>query len=462
MTPRVVRPLPVSSIVPAPSQERAFRVGIGDHVEIGRALVADLGGAGEVVHDELHPWRYETHDGLYRKIEKAEESRIVQGYSGTPTAPNGKPLRLKAADVSGAIKLAHDQVARPGFFAGAPSGVAFTNGFLRVTPDGAELLPHAREYRARAGYPFPYERVLPRRFLRFVDGLFRDDPDRISKVTFVQEFFGACLLGIATTYQRCVYGVGCGENGKSRLADIVRDCMPAGTTSAIPPQDWQQEYRRAMLVGVRLNAVGELPERDIIASEAFKAIVAGDPITARGIREAPMMIRPVAGHYFATNDLPGSPDQTDGFWRRPVVLTFNRSFKDDPDRDPQIAARILADERSAIVSWLVDGALRLVASNEYTIPESHHAAIAAWRKKADQVALFVDDETREAQAGESGTPAAELYSAYLRWAERNRHRAMASNSFGRRMKLLGHEPKKTSAGWRYAVSFLSAAERASR
>ena len=96
----------------------------------------------------------------------------------------------------------------------------------------------------------------------------------------VREFFGACLLGIAPWYQRALIGVGVGANGKSTLSDVMLQCMPPGTTSAIPPQDWGQEYRRAMLMGKNLNSVGELPEREILASEALKSIVAGHTSSA--------------------------------------------------------------------------------------------------------------------------------------------------------------------------------------
>ena len=67
-------------------------------------------------------------------------------------------------------------------------------------------------------------------------------------------------------------------------------------------------------------------------------------------------------------------DRTDGFWRRFVILTFNRSFKGDPNRDPNIAESILAAERPAIVSWFIDGAVRLLKARGYTIPPSHEAA----------------------------------------------------------------------------------------
>lgn len=424
-----------------------------DHVELGERLVEDLGGADELVFDDLHPWRYDGGCGLWRQIDRAEESRIVQTYAGAMNT-KGKAVSVGLSDVRGAIQLAHDVIARHGFFAGA-AGVAFSNCVVRATSTGIEVLPHARDHRARAGYDFPYERGLrPERFLEFLAALFRDDDDRETKSECLQEFSGACVLGAAPRFQRCIIGVGDGDNGKSALASVMLACMPPGTTSAIPPQDWGQEYRRAMLVGKHLNAVGELPEREIIASEAFKAIVAGDPIVGRIIRESPLMLRPIAGHYFAANRLPGTTDQTEGFWRRFVVVAFNRSFKGDPARDPHIVEKILASERAGIVAWMLEGAERLIRARDYTIPESHHRALADWRKNADQVALFVDACTRMAAANERGERAAVLYERYRRWAERNGHRAVASNSFGQRLRLLGLAAVKREDANRYPLVLL--------
>jgi P4 family phage/plasmid primase-like protien len=434
--------------------ERLFA--LGDHVELATELVKDLGGAADLVHDEGSAWRYDPTGGLWPKVETSEESRIVQSYSGTPTLPNGKALKVKASDVAGVIRLAHDQIARPGFFGDAPAGIAFTDCVVRVSETGLEVVPHSREHRLRAGYPFPYERsALPRRFLSFLADLFRDDADRADKEFFIQEFFGACAVGIAPRYQRACLAYGPeAENGKSTLSEVVTSCMPVGTTSAIAPQDWGQEYRRAMLVGKHLNAVNELPEREIIASEAFKAIVTGDPIVGRVIRESPVMFRPKAGHYFAANRLPGTADQTEGFWRRFVVLTFNRSFKGDPARDPEMAGRLRV-ERPQIVSWLLQGAARVVRAKGYTIPASHEKALEAWRKSADQVALFVDEQTRKLWETENvvdhGTGGAALYTHYRRWTEKNGHRPLASNRFADRMKDLGLKAKKTRSGMIYPV-----------
>jgi putative DNA primase/helicase len=423
----------------------------GDHVELAETLVGALGGASHVVGDEGAVWRYDGALGVYRKVSASAQSRIVQGYAGTPIGERRVPLKLKDPDVHGARRLAYDRVADPGFFDAARTGVAFADGFAVVSEEGVALLPHAREHRARFSYPFPYAGNVPAlRHLKFLEALFRDDADKHEKMMLWQEFGGACLLGTATSYQRSIVGIGEGCNGKSALADILRAVLPAGSTSAVPPQDFEQEYRRAMLAGKLLNSVSELPEAEILDSESFKAIVAGDAITGRPIREAPFTFRPVAGHFFAANHLPGTRDQTRGFWRRFLVLGFHRDFTSDSERNPHIAAEIVATERPAIVSFLLEGAVRLLRQRDYTIPPSHAAALAEWRRGADPVAVFVDDVTEPCPANE-GLAAAELYAKFRSWAEQNGHGRLSSTKFGTRMKDLGRPPAHGRTGNIYPV-----------
>jgi putative DNA primase/helicase len=246
---------------------------------------------------------------------------------------------------------------------------------------------------------------------------------------------------------------GKGANGKGVTTTIMVAAMPPGSTTAIPPQELGNEYRRAMLAGKRLNVVNELPEADIIDSEAFKAIVAGDPIVGRHIRQPPFTFAPVAGHFFAANRLPGTNDLTHGFWRRLIVLTYNRAFTADPERNPHIAKEIVEAELPAIVAWFLDGAVRLTRERAYTLPASHAKALEDWRRNADQVALFVEECTRPLGANEpsSGEAASDVYAAYRQWATASGHRPVASNKFGARMTEIGKAAKHTMHGNRYPI-----------
>ena len=137
---------------------------------------------------------------------------------------------------------------------------------------------------------------------------------------------------------------------------------------AIPPKQWEHPFTLAELVGCLLNVVAEMPSGGLLESQRFKDVIAGDNVQAERKFEASFRFRPRAGHFFACNRLPATNDQSRGFWRRFIVIKFNRSFEADPTRDPHIAEKILVDERPGVLAWLVEGARRLERPEEIHDP----------------------------------------------------------------------------------------------
>jgi putative DNA primase/helicase len=415
------------------------------------------GGGPRLVFSEGRLWKYDQ-SGIWMPVPEADQSVAVQRLAGKTvrTTKGIGPLKVRSNDVIGSIRLAEHQRHNPLFFDGASRGVAFANGVAEVSATGITMTPPSPEQRIRVRYPFPYDtKASAPRFEAFLVEIFQGDRDYSDKIGLLQEFLGACILGQATLYQRCVVALGPGANGKGVLFKSMEDAMPAGTTSAIAPQLWNDQYRRARLVGVRLNVVSELPEQDILDSEAYKAVVSGDRIDARQIHKAPVDFRPIAGHLFAANRLPGTADHSAGFWRRPVIITFNRTFA-PAEQDAGLADAIVASEIPGVVRWALEGAVRLLQRGRYVEPASSVEAVAAWRRTADPVALFVDECTVPLAPSApiiEGVGAAKLYQGFKAWCAENGHRVMASNKFGQRMKLLGKEGKHTAGGNRYPVRF---------
>lgn len=436
----------------------------GDHVELAEQLVSDLAPPGQLAYAEDFLWRYDDSRGRWCRVDSAEASRVVQGYAGRPCgSAEGKdpgPLDVSAGAVFGAIKLAQDRVAdssgEPFFRA---SAVAFANGVAFVDAGRLRFEPGCPELRARWGFDFDLARPAPtpERFVRMLEGIFRDDADRDEKIQAVQEFFGACCLGIATRFGKCLVLKGpSAENGKSTVITIASRAMPPGSVSSIAPQDMGGEYARADLAGVHLNAVEELPERELLDAEAFKNITTGGLVRARRIYGRPFEFTARAGHVFAANALPSVADVSNGFWRRVLILTFNRSFTNDPERRPGLVEEVLAAELPAITSWLVAGAERALERGAYTTPPSHDVALAAWRRDANPVALFVSECTAPLEPGQLpsvwGTRATALYERFTTWASRNGHRPMARNTLGVRLRLMGIEAVHTKSGARYPMT----------
>lgn len=459
---RPTAPQDAASPPPPPSIPALFQT--GSHVELAAYLLKDIAGepAAPLAFDvgELHI--YQPAKGLWIKVDRAVQSCTVQSLDGARVGDGARVLSLSASDIAGAIKLGHDRAAAergPGFFAQAPAGMAFANGFFKVDIRSAECIPHAEGHRARFGYDFSYDPSLivkcPK-WLDFLHSLCIHDADRIERIAFLQQFFGACLVGIATRRKKALILSGPSDNGKSTLIDIVKAAFPAGSCTAISPQHWGEEYKRAQLSTARLNAVSELPEADILDAEAFKAIISGDQINARFIRQDPFDYHPTAGHIFAANRLPGTNDHTNGFWNRLAVLPLTRTFT-DKDKDPNIARDIIAAELPAIVAWMLDGAKIILEKNAYDLPPSHYTALDLWRKEADTVATFVDQCTTIATLP-AGTKAMVLYKVYRRWSETNGFKPMNIKHFGSRMRRLGLEPDHENTGNIYPVGLSALGE----
>src|SRR5439155_3534731 len=237
-----------------------------------------------------------------------------------------------------------------------------------------------------------------------------------------------------------------GANGKSTLLHVVRTLFPPAAVQAIKPQLWGNVFHLAELAGCRLNVVNELPDADIAAGEAFKAVVSGDPVNAARKRRDPFTFVPQAGHLFACNELPGTRDQTGGFWRRWGVLTFERTFL-PAEQDPGLRARLVRTELPGIAARVLAAAGRLSQRGRFVLPPSAHAAKARWQWESDQVRQFVEDRVPDLlRRGQGRVSAQTLYEAFSVWSRQNGHAGMTSTTFGRRVLLAGLARSRDNAG----------------
>lgn len=423
----------------------------GSDVELGRALLELLRRGGErLVHDLGAFWRYDPMRGIWRRLHSSEVEQAVQTLDGLAYG-DGEILSLGQNKIRGAMACAAAQVARPGWFSGGeedssppPAGLCFENGFVRVTSDGIELVPHSPNNRCTAALPFAFD-LSERcdRWIRFLGEVFNIDDDGGDKARMIQEFIGAALLGIAPRYARAVLMLGGGRNGKGVAMDVLMSIFPKGSVAAIPPQQLDDLYARAQLAPLLLNAVSEMPSSEILASEPVKAAIAGDLMNGRNPAEKPFFFRARAGHLYAANKLPSTVDHSVGFFERFTIISFNRFFKVE-EREPGLAEHIIAHERPGLAAWALIGAVELLRRKHYQVPGSSERALDKWRDAADQIRQFVDE--RCLRSDDEWIQSSELYREYRAWGERNGHRLVNSNTFAERLEQQGLVKVSRSAG----------------
>lgn len=448
----------VVDITSAKGKRASVAFDTGDHVELAAALLNRLDVPCVADHGELYA--YNESAGIWSVVDTNHLSRIVQGFSGAMTfSEPPRKVKIRSGDVKGTIELAMAKVGRRGFFDQAPHGLAFENGFLRIHEGVVQVVPHAEQHGARFAYAFPCDEsaTCPLWEQCLLDA-FTGDPDPDEKIAAIQEFAGASIMGLATRYQKALVLYGFGANAKSVVAEVLGACFPPGSSCSISPQTWSDEYRMALLAGKLINIVGELPDSDIMDGASFKDTVDGSQKTARQIREAPFTFTPRAGHIFAANKLPGSNDHSHGFWRRMLVITFNRTFQ-EYEQDVGLTDRIIKTELAGIVAWLVKGAKRAIFQGRYTMPPSSIAAMQAWKHAADPISLFVTEKLRNVRRAEERALCKEVFQAYISWAEAGRFKVMSITSFGKRMAGLGFPSEAGHDGYVYPLALLTMGEK---
>lgn len=424
----------------------------GDHATIAEELVDhELEGC---LVDEEKIWR--CTDGVWGEIPDREAQKVLMAYSRRPfyVGEKTKELTIDRGDVTGTMACAKDLLARPGYFDGVRAGVGFKNGFLAIVDGKATLLDPDGEHRIRAAHPFDWDRAAPRVELdAFWDTVFAEDSEEegADKRALLQQFFGAAMFGLAPSYQKCLLFFGKAGNGKSEILKILTSVFPdPSVLASLPPHMWGEQFAVEALSGKLANLVDEVPSKDIVAGNMFKAVITGNPVAAERKYQPKFTFRPRAAHVFACNELPNTADLSEAFFDRFIVLHFRRKFRDTIFAEADIADRVIAACRAGIVAWAVEGAEQLIAQKRYTIPSTSREALEHWRKNCDNVTLFFDEDTEPVLEG-GGTAAPLLYTSYVEWCESGGYKAVNRKNFVSRAETAGHDRMHNRAGDYFAV-----------
>ena len=305
------------------------------------------------VSTEGRVYQYDLNRGIWAECPPAALSVQVQNLAGSSIGGEAL-LKVFAGTVEGTIKCAEDRCHVAAFFDKAVPGVAFADCFLQI--DGNKLVQreHSPEHGARFAYAFDYRADFepPSQFLALLTRAFRGDEDSEAKIKLIQEFNGACRLGIATRFQKVLVFYGPKANdGKSTIAAVVNQTMPPGSTCNVTPEQMSERFQLAPLAGCLLNVVDEVGTKPIDRAEVFKQVVTAKiPMEVEQKGKDPYLVRLIAGHLILGNHYLIADDFSDGFLRRFVIIGFNNQIPED-EVIAGIENKIIAEEYQQIVLW---------------------------------------------------------------------------------------------------------------
>jgi putative DNA primase/helicase len=122
-------------------------------------------------------------------------------------------------------------------------------------------------------------------------------------------------------------------------------------------------------------------------------LTTGDLVTAERKHGQPFRFRSYARLLFSANEMPTSRDKTYAFYRRWVIIPFQRTFNFEPGNSaPDLGLRDkLMHELPGILNRALRGLARLVQQAAFTQPASVLAEKEAYMHKNDNVRAFAEE-----------------------------------------------------------------------
>lgn len=386
------------------------------------------------VFTEGHFHVYNPDNGVWDAVHESEIDWWIQQLTNDidqcPDQFGGKrqPMLVSAGRITSIRRLSAAALGDLNFFTDVKYRASFKNGVLDT--DTKKLIAPCHLHKIKHTLNVPLISGPTPLWDELLRSTFNGDADAPDKIKLIQEFVGCALLGIATKLKRCLVFVGEGRNGKSTIQSVVEALFPPKLVAHSNPQTWANDYDRAELLNKRLNITSELPERELMESEAFKTIVEGGNIQARTPYVKKFDFQCMAAHIFATNTLLKTNDHTDGFYRRFIINQFNNQFKQGLD----VALPIIAQELPCVAAKCIDAAFDVIAREfQYTIPSSATEAVENWRLEVDPYALFTEQCLVVNMT--AGIQAFDLFKIFENWADYTGNKSHSMTLFGRRIKL---------------------------
>lgn len=204
----------------------------------------------------------------------------------------------------------------------------------------------------------------------------------------LQEWVGSTLLP-DTRYQKAMVMEGNGSNGKGVVTEVVAALHENVAAVNLEKIDG---FGLSELPNASLVVVSETPKKGI-NEESLKQLIAGDRVVIDIKQRSQFTCKPFAKWLISCNAFPKISDESDGVWRRLIIMKFMNKFSGQ-EKDTKLAEKIIANEMLHVLEWALIGLKRLLERGEngdFELPDHIKLNTEVEKINSNNVAAFVDD-----------------------------------------------------------------------
>jgi putative DNA primase/helicase len=160
-------------------------------------------------------------------------------------------------------------------------------------------------------------------------------------------------------------------------------------------------------------------------------LVSGDVIRAQRKHSQPFDYGNYAKLIYSANQIPEADDTTYAYFKRWIILIFDRIFTND-NKDTNLINKLTTDEElSGLLNLALIALRQLIKDNGFIHTDDIETVRREYKLNADKVEKFLDDKcVVDVSNRERYEICRDIYNAYVLYCRDNRITPLSDNSFG--------------------------------
>ena len=311
------------------------------------------------------------------------------------------------------------------------------NGLLNIYTK--ELMPHSPDFVSLIQYPVVYAPEAKAPVWERCVNDWMSGPEQEEKIRLIKQFCGYCLSS-SMLYDRALFMVGDGGNGKSTFIDTISMVIGPEATSNIDLESLYGQFGMHGLIGKRLNIIEEV-HGNYYQSNKLKKLISGEQVTIDIKHKPQFTFRPQAKFVFSVNMLPRVDDTSTATERRILAVQFLNNYRDNPNYELRSSVGLLAQELSGILNWMIEGAIDLAENKKFVTTQEQIKMLDEYREENSSVEGFLSQCISLNEFTSISVPA--LYEEYKIWSLSDGGRKVKANiTFTKEVKAYGAKGKR--------------------
>lgn len=314
------------------------------------------------------------------------------------------------------------------------------NGTLEISEKGTVLRKHKPEDFLTYVLSFEYnETKKAPMFEKFLNEVLEDEKQKVLAEYFAYIFINTKVLKL----EKVLMLYGSGSNGKSVIYDVLMALLGSKNVTNFSLEELTTNSNtRAMISGKLLNYASEISSK--INVSIFKQLISGETITAKLLYKDMFSINDYAKLIFNTNDLPRTTETTHAYFRRFLIVEFNKTIPEN-QQDRELAKKIIENELSGVLNWILQGLQRLLNQKGFTYSKAIERTLNAYKTNVDIVRQFVEENNYVKSENEK-TLLNELYLQFKDFCYNEGCKVISSREFHKRLNNIGFFSDRINKG----------------